>query len=226
MVGPRGASIYVGLASYWSVAYVPHYAGGNHYASRLEGGRILYFRGNFQKPGLRLNALFLVQFLETLAQPKQSTAVWMEAAARWRASLTACLSETIAGRVGAWALLHGSGFAAVGADCMPYLLTWRPCHAAAWTLEHVSHDSCTCSRWSSLQGCAAYSFTFGLSSQVDGPRAGPCGFINRTVVGSGCGRVIGDRFPCFCLYRVLVCSVYLVSPRLVRWPMNLAGRLR
>ena len=48
-----------------------YYAGGNHYASRLEGGRILYFRGNFQKPGLGHNALFLLEFPERLTQPKR-----------------------------------------------------------------------------------------------------------------------------------------------------------
>ena len=147
-----------------------------------------------------------------------ATRVWKQL----RDGAPRCLSEMIAGRVGAWALLHGSEGAVVDVDCTPALLTWRPCHAPAWTLEHVSRDSCTCSRRSSLQACAAYSFTFRLTSQADVYRAGSCDVLNGMVVGSGCGRVFGDRFPRFCLYRVHTCSVYLVSPRLVQWPMNLA----
>ena len=38
-----------------------------------------------------------------------------------------------------------------------------------------------------------------LKSQADGLKAGSCGMLNGTVVGSGCGRVCGDRFPRFCL---------------------------
>ena len=132
-----------------------------------------------------------------------------------------CLSETVAGRVATWALLHGSGAAVVGADFTPALLTCRSCHPPAWTVEHVSDDSCTCSRRSTLQGCAAYSFSLRLKSQADVLRAGSCGMLNGTVVRSGCGRVCGDRFPCFCLYGVRALSVYWVSPRLVRWPKSL-----
>ena len=63
-----------------------------------------------------------------------------------------CFSETVVGRLVAWTLPDSAGSAAVFADFMPALRTCRSYHAPACTVEHVSHDSCTCSRCSSLQG--------------------------------------------------------------------------
>ena len=46
-------------------------------------------------------------------------------------------------------------------------------HAHEWSAQHMSHDSCTCSRCSSWQGWAAQSFSFRLRARVLSSRPAP-----------------------------------------------------